>query len=109
MGERLNIWGLTDCNLPSGNLCDACCNVKAIYSDWGNKKFQKLPHTLCPLMLRQKVGQGCAVYGMAPKSCEAYHCDGEDSGIKLELIRFARQTGLVTTAEAEAASSKVRS
>jgi hypothetical protein len=104
-----NIWSKRGCELPSGGLCDACCNVKAIDSPWGKKRFLKIPGDNCDLMKRPTgKGQGCGVHGMMPDSCEIYHCSDDLPAIKERLVAYSLNNELVTKAEASQALDKIR-
>jgi hypothetical protein len=104
----INIWGKPRCGLPSGGLCDACCNIKFIDSPWGKKRFLKQGLTDCNLMKRFKGGQGCGVYSFAPDACENYHCGDDTSNEKIKLIEYALKSNLVSAQQSEEAIKRIK-
>jgi len=107
--QPINIWGKPFCELPNGNLCDACCNVKEVSNDPSWKKINKIAGQDCQFMKRVKEnGQGCALYGLGPNRCDNYHCSIEtESDIKLKLINYALEQNLVSLNQAEEAVKRL--
>lgn len=59
-------------------------------------------------MPRDNSRQGCAIHGMAPNGCEAYHCGTEDRDIKRQLIEFAKKSGRVSPIDASIALDRIK-
>jgi len=109
----INIWGNEGCELPGKGSCDACCNVKPFiidygYRDPGGNPFYKPAEKDCPFMRRRMgKGEGCGVYPLHPIPCQNYHCSQELPGIRLMLISYALEEGLVTQIEALEAVKRI--
>jgi hypothetical protein len=103
--QPINIWGKPFCELPSGKLCDACCNVKEITNDPTWKNIKKLPGENCGFMNRKNgKGEGCRLHGMGPDRCDRYHCSKEPEAInKMNLIDYALRENVVSKEEADQA------
>lgn len=105
-GSRKNIWGKEDCELPSGQLCDACCQHYEVLV--GNKV--KPENTPCPYQNRVlDEGRGCNMHGQFYE-CKIFHCSNlhqVNPNRSLKLIATARSNGDITDSEAESAVQKI--
>jgi hypothetical protein len=95
--EKNNVWGKSGCELPDGNLCDACCifyNIPEANSSAGQH---------CQHMKRDTGDQGCRIHEISPTRCQSFHCSNRPPAEKLELINTAYTEGQVTLQEAQEA------
>ena len=94
-----NIWGKSGCKLPSGKLCDACCQFYEVAV--GNQI--KPGNTPCPYQNSVlNHGEGCSQHGVY-RECVIFHCPTYNPNTNLELIAIALSKGLVTSRETEKA------
>lgn len=94
-----NIWGQKGCQLPDGQLCNACCYVYRI------PEIKKPADTDCVF----QSSAGCRLHtepGL-PKRCHDFHCSKRPSDEKLLMINRALETRQVTLKEAQDAVKRL--
>ena len=109
--EPKNIWGLSGCELPSGDLCTACCRVFEIITN--HTKFRehypdgkKPVGRWCELLQNSDEGtpSGCSVHKNPPESCRKYHCNQTKNPAEIARLAASQlNLGKVTIDEADKA------
>ncbi len=110
MKERTNIWGKPDCELPSGELCNACCVLPNIELEGSYVSVGKPANSPCPYLISPNPsdGMGCSLHPLAkPETCKAFHCGGVDTSFKLRLIAQALSSNLVSQNDALLSATNV--
>ncbi len=100
MAERLNIWGKPGCELPNGQLCNACCILPEIELEGCVGSLKKPANTPCPNLSED--GQGCKFHltGDKPENCQSWHCSQLSEYNKSEYVAQAISSGIVSNSEA---------
>lgn len=100
MAERLNIWGKPGCELPNGQLCNACCILPEIELEGVVGSLKKPANTPCPNLSED--GQGCKLHltGEKPENCQNWHCSQLPEHKKPEYVAQAIVSNIVSNSEA---------
>jgi hypothetical protein len=87
MGEKINIWGKPNCQLPNGRLCTACCQRFTI------SEFNSPAGKLCEYA--DPNGGGCRILTQPDLSylrdlrnqrCGPYYCGDESNKTEISLL-----------------------